>query len=163
VTQRQASEIAVYQQRTVRVLCPGSDLKAQTHAWCRLEVWDRDRSPRAYWSIGRAYFQESVYEKQIQGKKCPFNGPNYQSMRNFLFAASISQQKKLRNFGVVVLSPEKTSSKLMKQIEVFQNTIIQPQFCDQIQLLTYERLIDHLKQTGDATACKPNRVSVKSY
>jgi hypothetical protein len=131
---------------------PGSDLKTMTNAWCRLEVWDRDRSPRSYWSIGRAFFRESVYEKQIVGNSCPFNGPNYQLMRNFLFAASISQQKKLHNFGVVVMSPERTSSKLMKQIEVFRNAVLQPQYCNHIQLLTYEKLVEQLKTTEDEAA-----------
>jgi hypothetical protein len=126
---------------------PGSDLKTKTNAWCRLEVWDRDRSPRAYWSLGRAFFRESVYEKQSEGKQCPFDGPNYQLMRNFLFAASISQQKKLHNFGVVVMSPERTAGKLVKQIEEFRNTILQLQFHNQIQLLTYEKLIVHLRQS----------------
>ena len=125
---------------------PGSDLKTKTNAWCRLEVWDRNRSPRAYWSLGRAFFRETVYEKQSKGKQCPFDGPNYQLMRNFLFAASISQQKKLRNFGVVVMSPERTASKLVNQIEEFRSTIIQPQFHNQIMLLTYEKLIVHLRQ-----------------
>lgn len=133
---------------------PGSDLKTKTNAWCRLEVWDRDRSPRAYWSLGRAFFRESVYEKQSEGKQCPFDGPNYQLMRNFLFAASISQQKKLHNFSVVVMSPERTAGKLVKQIEEFRNTIIQPQFHNRIQFFTYEKLIGHLRQAQIESASK---------
>ncbi len=132
---------------------PGSDRKNKTGAWCRLEVWDKNRSPRAYWSIGRAYFQESVYEKQIEGMECPFGGPNYQLMRNFLFAASMSHRLQVENFGVVVMCPERNASKLEKQIESFQSTILRSEFIGQVRLLTYERLIEILRQSGDTSAC----------
>lgn len=71
---------------------PGSDLKTRTNAWCRLEVWDGHRSPRTYWTLGRAFFQASVFAKQAEGQKCPFNGPHYQLMLIFLFAAALAQQ-----------------------------------------------------------------------
>jgi hypothetical protein len=51
---------------------PGSDLKTRTGAWCRLEVWDRERSPRTYWTLGRAFFREAVFAKQADGQTCPF-------------------------------------------------------------------------------------------
>ena len=131
---------------------PGSDLKTKTNAWCRLEVWDGDRSPRSYWSLGKAYFRESVYAKQSSGQTCPFDGPNYQLMRNFLFAAAMAQREKLPSFGVVAIVPAKKSSKLEKQVESFRTTILQPEFGSSVRLVTYERLIELLRETVEAGA-----------
>ena len=131
---------------------PGSDLKTKTNAWCRLEVWDGNRSPRSYWTLGRAFFRDSVFAKQVDGQKCPFNGPNYQLMRNFLFAAALAQQQKLRSFGVVAIAPAKMSGKLKRQIESFRTTVLQPGFGSCVKLVTYERLIELLKETGDVAA-----------
>lgn len=131
---------------------PGSDLKTGTNAWCRLEVWDGDRSPRTYWTLGKAFFRETVFAKQVDGETCPFNGPNYQLMRNFLFAAALAQKQKLASFGVVVIAPARKSGKLDRQIESFRTTILQPQFGSCVQLVTYERLIELLRQSGDVGA-----------
>lgn len=107
---------------------PGSDLKTNTNAWCRLEIWDGDRSPRTYWTLGRAFFRESIFAKQADHEKCPFNGPFYQLMRNFLFAAALAQQKKLLPFGVVAIAPARRSAKLEQQLKSFRETVLQPQF-----------------------------------
>lgn len=131
---------------------PGSDLKTKTKAWCRLEVWDGDRSPRSYWSLGKAYFRESVYAKQSSGEKCPFDGPNYQLMRNFLFAAAMAQREKLPSFGAVAIAPAKKSGKVEKQVESFRTTILQPEFGSCVRLVTYERLIEFLRDTGEVGA-----------
>lgn len=131
---------------------PGSDLKTKTNAWCRLEVWDGERSPRTYWTLGRAFFRESVFAKQADGETCPFDGPNYQLMRNFLFAAALAQQQRFQSFGVVVIAPARKSGKLERQIESFRTTILQPQFGALVQLVTYERLIELLQQSGDPAA-----------
>lgn len=131
---------------------PGSDLKTGTNAWCRLEVWDGDRSPRTYWTLGRAFFQETVYARQESGETCPFCGPNYQLMRNFLFAAAFAQEKKLPSFGVLAIVPEKTSDKLTKQIDAFRTNILQPQFRSCVKLITYEHLIALLQQSTNVEA-----------
>jgi Restriction Endonuclease associating with ARP len=131
---------------------PGSDLKTRTPAWCRLEVWDGERSPRTYWTLGRAFFRESVFAKQANGETCPFAGPNYQLMRNFLFAAALAQQKRLESFGVVAIAPARKSGRLERQVESFRTTILQPQFAPCVRIVTYERLIELLRQCGDHDA-----------
>ena len=131
---------------------PGSDRKTGTGAWCRLEVWDGERSPRTYWTIGRAFFQESVFAKQAKGQTCPFNGPNYQLMRNFLFAAALAQRQKLQSFGVVAIAPARVSGKLERQVESFRTTVLQPQFGSCVRLVTYEWLIELLSQSGNVGA-----------
>jgi len=73
---------------------PGSDLKRKTNAWCRLEGWDKGRSPRLYWSLGKAYFKPEIFNLQKRGEWCPFAGSNYQLMRNFLFAATLAQRER---------------------------------------------------------------------
>jgi len=40
---------------------PGSDKAQSTKAWCRLENWDGRRSPRLYWTLGRAFFLPDVF------------------------------------------------------------------------------------------------------
>jgi hypothetical protein len=131
---------------------PDSDLKTGTNAWCSLEVWDGDRSPRTYWSLGRAFFRETVFAKQESGQTCPFNGPNYQLMRNFLFAAALAQQQKLTSFGVVVIAPAKKSAKLEREVELFRTIILQPEFGSSIKIVTYERLIEVLRESLDVGA-----------
>lgn len=131
---------------------PGSDLKTKTRAWCRLEVWDGERSPRTYWTLGRAFFRESVFAKQADGETCPFDGPNYQLMRNFLFAAALAQRKKLPSFGVVAIAPARTAGKLERQIDSFRTTTLQPEFASCVRFVTYERLIELLRETGEAGA-----------
>jgi len=69
---------------------PGSDRRTGTAAWCRLEMWEGRRSPRLYWTLGKAYFKPSVFQRQVVGETCPFSGPTFQLMRNFLFAASVA-------------------------------------------------------------------------
>jgi hypothetical protein len=131
---------------------PGSDLKTRTKAWCRLEVWDGERSPRTYWTLGRAFFRDAVFAKQADGEKCPFDGPNYQLMRNFLFAAALAQRQKLPSFGVVAIAPARKSAKLERQIESFRTTILQPEFASCVRLVTYERLIESLRETAETGA-----------
>jgi hypothetical protein len=131
---------------------PGSNLKTRTGAWCRLEAWDGQRSPRAYWTLGRAFFREEVFTKQVAGQTCPFNGPHYQLMRNFLFAVALAQQQKLRLFGAVAIVPARKSVKLEQQVEAFRTTVLLPQFASCVRLVTYERLIELLRHTSDVGA-----------
>ncbi len=71
---------------------PGSNAKADSRAWCVLEEWDGRRSPRLYWSYGRAFFRPEVFQQQTPEDRCPFAGFGYQLMRNFLFAAAYAQR-----------------------------------------------------------------------
>jgi hypothetical protein len=131
---------------------PGSDLKTGTGSWCRLEIWYGQRSPRTYWTMGRAFFQESVFAKQEKGQMCPFNGPHYQLMRNFLFAAAVAQQERLETFGVVSVAPAKKAGELEREVDSFRKTVLQPQFTSSVRFVTYEWLIGLLRDTGDAGA-----------
>ncbi len=131
-----------------------SDQKTKTKAHCRLEVWDNRRSPRLYWSLGRAFFQDRALAEQQVGETCPFNGPNFQLMRNFLTAAAHAQKHKLRSFGVIVISPQATSQKLDEQIELFRTEVLLPEFADHIRLVTYEEYIRILEDSNDDDAAK---------
>lgn len=129
---------------------PGSDLKTRTNAWCRLEVWDGNRSPRTYWTLGRTYFRDSVFARQANDEICPFSRPHYQLMRNFLFAAALAQQQKKSHFGVIAIVPKRLASKLERQVSDFRKQVLQPQFAGMIHLIHYERLIDLLRQSNNA-------------
>ncbi|EMI55231.1 PGN_0703 family putative restriction endonuclease [Rhodopirellula sallentina] len=123
---------------------PGSDMGTQTNAWCRLEAWDGRRSPRTYWTLGRAYFRDSVYARQSEGETCPFNRPHFQLMRNFLFSASLAQREKKSQFGVIVVAPSKFANSLESQITDFRNNVLQPSFGQLIQLVQYEQIVEIL-------------------
>jgi hypothetical protein len=102
--------------------------------------------------LGRAFFRDAVFAKQVRDERCPFDGPNYQLMRNFLFAAGLAQRHKLKSFGVVTIVPARKLGKLERQIESFRTNVLQPQFGSCVQLVTYERLIELLRQSGDVAA-----------
>jgi hypothetical protein len=102
--------------------------------------------------MGRAFFQESVFAKQASGQTCPFSGPHYQLMRNFLFAAALAQQQRVQSFGVVAIAPARVSGKLERQVESFRTTVLQSQFGSCVRFVTYERLIELLRQAGDPDA-----------
>lgn len=129
---------------------PGSDLKHPSNrAYCRLESWDGNRSPRLYWTLGRAYFQRRVYEI---GQRCPFADSNYQLMRNFLYAAAYSQKYNKKWFGVVAICPEQRMQKLERQVEEFRQNVLTKEFSDRVILITYEKYIDLLYAAKIKTA-----------
>ena len=84
---------------------PGSDLKTQSSAWCRLESWEGDRSPRTYWSLAKEYFRPQVFRVQENGSACPLRGSNYQLTRNFLFSAAYARRLGIGLHGVVTIAP----------------------------------------------------------
>ena len=128
---------------------PGSDLMTGTNAWCRLEVWDGGRSPRAYWTLGRAYFRDSVFARQAEGELCPFSRSHFQLMRNFLFAAALAQRERKKCFGVIAIVPKRLASKLERQVSDFRKQVLQPQFAGLIHLIHYEQLIELLCQSNN--------------
>ena len=128
---------------------PGSDLKTQSSAWCRLESWDGNRSPRTYWSLGKEYFRPRVFRIQESSSACPLRGGNYQLMRNFLFSAVYARRLGIGFHGVVTIAPAATSSLLEEQIEVFRTKILLPEYANRIAHVTYEQYTDLLRSTGD--------------
>ena len=65
-------------------------------------------------------------------------------MRNFLFAAALAQKKRTPQFGLVVISPKRTSERLNKEITDFQQTILQQEYTERIRLCHYELFIELL-------------------
>ena len=131
---------------------PGSDKKRGTKAWCRLESWDGKRSPRLYWTLGKSYFSTNVFERQLQGQSCPFSGPTYQLMRNFLFAARMAERDRKSFFGVLAICPENFSGVLGSQVAEFQQNVLRPEFRGRVKFLNYETLITHLRLVDDEEA-----------
>lgn len=127
----------------------GSDEKKGTSASCRLENWEGLRSPRLYWTVGKRYFQPTVFEQQGSGAECPFAGSNYQLMRNFLLAACYAERSGKRNFAVVVVCPADREERLRDQVARFQTDILLPEFRQNIHLAHYEDLIERMAQSGN--------------
>jgi len=133
---------------------PGSDKKARHRslAWCRLEKWDSGRQPRLYWSLGREYFRPEVMSQQVPGNECPFAGPNYQLMRNFLFSGAYATRYSKQAFGVLAICPKAKCQVLVEQIEEFRQHILLPEFHDRIGLATYEDYVEVLRECGGRDA-----------
>lgn len=124
---------------------PRSDLRTEANVDCRLETWDGNRSPRLYWVLGKQYFQQGTWQQQQEGMNCPMSGPNYQLMRNFLFAASYASRERKPNFGVAIVCPGQRSATLSEQVRGFREDILLPEYRDRVQLLTYDRLVDLMR------------------
>lgn len=117
---------------------PDSDKRTQTDASCRLTVAEGRRDARRYWQAGRSYFRGSVFLDQDAGHDCPFRGPSFQLMRNFLFAARAAGQT--GTFGVLCIVPERKAAACRKQVEVFRASILLPEYRSFIRLTTYDIL-----------------------
>lgn len=131
---------------------PGSDLKTGTDAPCRLQVQDKDRSPRLYWSLGCDYFKPNVVGENAIGKPCPFAGPAFQLMRNFLFAAACAQSNGKQHFGVLAIVPRAVSRRIAQQIDDFRDNVLLEQHRHRIQLAFYDDLIELLRESKNEDA-----------
>lgn len=127
---------------------PGSDLKGATPAPCRLAQADGRRRPRLYWEVGRRYFLDSVFQPQQEGERCPFAGPGFQLMRNFLLAATAAGER--RAFGVLCISPEARSSVLREQVSAFRSKVLRPEFRASVATATYDELARRLGRSAHA-------------
>lgn len=127
---------------------PGSDSKSPS-TWCLLERWDGKRSPRLYWTLGRTYFQEQVFAKQNNEENCPFQGSNYQLMRNFLSAAAFAARKRRSNFGTIVICPKASSETVKAQVLAFQRDVLLPEYANQVAIVYYDDYLNLLRESGD--------------
>lgn len=130
---------------------PGSDVKG-TAAWCRLENWDNGRTPRNYWTLGKAFFQPSLFLPQQSGHTCPFRDGHYQLMRNFLLAAALAQVTGMDTFGTIVICPKAAAETLGRQVTSFKTSVLLDKYRDRVQLAFYDDYIDVLKRTGNEKA-----------
>ena len=128
---------------------PGSNGSSQ--AWCQLEIWRGKRSPRTYWTLGKEYFRPDVFRKQGAGESCPLRGPEYQLMRNFLFAASRSRRTNVPLHGVITIAPAATSDLLREQVAAFRSQVLLPEYTDRIAHTTYEDYARLLRDSGDSS------------
>jgi len=120
---------------------PGSDLKTSTAVNCRLEVADGTRGARSYWRKGKSRFRESVFATQVSGQVCPVRGPNFQAMRNLLFAASSGRT----SWATLAIVPDRMSAVLRAQASAFREQILLPHYADRLAGATYEDLIELLR------------------
>jgi hypothetical protein len=124
---------------------PKSDRKTGTSTHCRLEMQDGKRNPRKYWQLGRAYFEDAVFQEQKVGDTCPLAASNYQLMRNFLFAATTAGDA--REFGVIAMVPEKKEAKVKAQVQAFRNDVLSKLYRSRINVGTYDTLAAMLLQS----------------
>ena len=124
----------------------GSDLKTRSEANCRLEIKDRSRGPRRYWNIGKAYFIDGTFRQQTDGEICPFSGPNFQLMRNFLFAATAATDT--RQFGMMAIVPKRTAAKIAAQVQSFKTDVVMNKYRERINVKTYDEFVLLLTQSN---------------
>jgi hypothetical protein len=120
---------------------PGSDLKTGTTANCRLEIADGARGARSYWRKGKSRFRESVFATQVSGQVCPFRGPNFQLMRNVLFASSSAAA----NWATLAIVPDRMSDVLRAQVSAFREQVLLREYADRLAVATHEDLIELLR------------------
>lgn len=131
---------------------PGS--YGSSPAWCQLETWRGDRSPRTYWALGREYFRPQVFRMQQHGESCPLRGSDYQLMRNYLFAAARSRTEDIPTHGVVTIAPAAISRRLRDQVAAFRSQILLPSYSGSIQHTTYEKYAHLLRAAGDGSCAE---------
>lgn len=131
---------------------PGSDLRTGTSHWCRLEVAEGDRSARAYWTLGRRWFRPEIFARQANGEVCAMSGPNYQLMRNFLFAVTMAERDGKGSFAVLTIGPQRFQDVLSRQVDAFRRDVLQPAYADRIAFVDYETYAYLLEFSGDNTA-----------
>lgn len=124
---------------------PGSDIKTNTAANCRLEV------PEAYWRRGKQFFQDDVFLEQSVGEICPFSGHNFQLMRNVLFAACSGAGA----WATLAIVPDRVSAKVRQQASMFREQILTPEYRERVSVATYEELIVLLRAS---TFAQSNRL-----
>ena len=73
-------------------------------------------------------------------------------MRNFLFAAALAQKEKKDCFGVLVICPKSTATKIEQQVESFRGEILCPEFYGHIQMAYYEDYLRILQESGSQSA-----------
>ncbi|MGE3885834.1 MAG: hypothetical protein AB7H81_05350 [Vicinamibacterales bacterium] len=123
---------------------PGSDLKTGTASNCRLEVADGARGARSYWRKGRSLFRERVFATQASGQVCPFRGPNFQLMRNVLFAASSGRAA----WATLAIVPDRVGAVLRAQVSAFREQVLLPEYGDRLAVATYEDMIELLRASA---------------
>ena len=131
---------------------PGSS--ESSHAWCQLETWRGDRSPRTYWALGREYFRPDVFRMQQRGESCPLRAANYQLMRNYLFAAARSRSEGIPTHGVITIAPVATSRRLSDQVAAFSSHILLPSYAGSVRHTTYEEYAHLLRASGDGSCAE---------
>ncbi len=98
-----------------------------------------------------------VFQQQADGDECPLRGPNYQLMRNFLFAAALAEREQKSWFGVLAIGPTKSAVGLRQQVANFRETILHPRYADRVMFATYETYIDLLIAAQDESAAELGR------
>jgi len=131
---------------------PGSDIAKRTGAWCRLESWENERSPRAYWNLGKSWFRPEIFREQTIDSACALRGSHYQLMRNFLFAAATAERDKKSHFFVLTIGPRRFAAKLVEQVQAFRSEILLPEFHKQIAFVEYEDYVQILGRGDNADA-----------
>ena len=130
---------------------PGSDIKTNTAANCRLEVPEGTRGARSYWRRGKEFFQDNVFAAQSVDEICPFSGHNFQLMRNVLFAACSGAGA----WAALAIVPDRVSAKVRQQASVFREHVLRPEYRERVSVATYEDLIVLLRAS---TFAQSNRL-----
>lgn len=114
---------------------------------CRLVVWEGDRSPRLYWSIGSEIFRPEVITSP---QPCPFAGPSFQLMRNMCFAVALSQKSRRDWFGFLVtyVAGAPNGPELVEEVEEFRS-LLRPPLTDRVSLVSYETIAEVLVAAGE--------------
>lgn len=127
---------------------PGSDAKTHGGDWCRLNAADGSRTARSYWKLATGFFETEVFSEQQPTDECPFKGPNFQLMRNFLFAKESASRSGRQWFGVLVIAPERRSELVRRQVAAFRERVLAAPYRDRMAFVSYETYTEAVAAQG---------------
>jgi hypothetical protein len=127
---------------------PGSDAKTRGDDWCRLNAADGSRTPRHYWKLATGFFREDVFRKQQPADECPFKGPNFQLMRNFLFAEESAMSSGRPWFGMLVVAPERRAELVKRQVAAFREQVVAAPYRERVAFVPYETYTEAVAAQG---------------
>ena len=127
---------------------PGSDAKTRGGEWCRLNVADGGRTARSYWKLANGFFEKKVFSEQKPADECPFKGPNFQLMRNFLFAEESALRSGRPWFGMLVVAPERRAELVKRQVAAFREQVVAAPYRERVAFVPYETYTEAVAARG---------------
>jgi len=127
---------------------PGSDAKTRGSEWCRLNAAEGDRTARSYWKLAKGFFEAGVFREQQPADDCPFKGPNFQLMRNFLFAEESAMSSAKPWFGMLVVAPERRAELVKRQVAAFRERVVAAPYRDRVAFVPYETYTEAVAAQG---------------
>jgi hypothetical protein len=135
---------------------PGSDLKTESVAPCRLSVADGRREARRYWTVAERLFRNEALGPSREPGSCVLNR-SYQLARTLFFAAELARTTNRPHFGALGIAPAATAEVIEAQVATFSDHVLLREHAGRVGVAHYERLVKELLESGDEAAAAVGR------